>query len=47
MKTKIMFKCDNDLWGKVNDFKVKNSLPNNNEAVKQLLTKGLQKENLF
>ena len=40
-KTKIMLKADDDLWSKVSAYKVKKGFNTKNEAVNDLIKKGL------
>ncbi len=40
-KNKMTLKSDDEIWGKVADYKIVNGLKNNNEAVNKLIRKGL------
>ena len=40
-KRKLQLHCDDDVWGKVADYKITKGLKNNNEAVNKLIKKGL------
>ena len=40
-KAKIILKADDDLWGNVQSYKVKNGFLNSNDAVNDLIQKGL------
>ena len=42
MSKKIILDCEDVLWNKVLKFKIDNKLKNNNEAVIELLSKGLK-----
>lgn len=43
MTTKLMLCCDDELWNKVKIFKIENSLNDLNEAVVELVKRGLKK----
>lgn len=40
-KPKIILKADDDMWGDVQSYKVKNGFLNSNDAVNALIKKGL------
>ena len=40
-KKKLMLETDDDLWGKVSNYKIKKGFPRNNAAVNDLIKKGL------
>ena len=43
MKTKLQLKTDSKLWDRVLIFKIKNGFKNNNDAVIELIKRGLRK----
>jgi len=43
-KKKLMLETDDELWGDVQSYKVKNGFLNNNQAVNDLIKKGLGKK---
>lgn len=45
MKTKMLLKCNDDLWGKVQNYKVCNGFKNSNDAVNKILKEKLDPEN--
>lgn len=42
MAKKLLLDCDNDLWNKVLKYRIDNGFKNNNEAVVDLIKKGLK-----
>ena len=44
MVKKLIFDVDEDLWKEVLKFKIDSDLPNNNEAVKELVRRALGKK---
>jgi len=42
MPKKLILDCDEKLWKEVLKFKIDNNLKNNNEAVNELIRKGLK-----
>lgn len=43
MKTKLQLKVNDNFWKRVLVFKIENSFKNNNEAVLELIKRGLKK----
>lgn len=43
MASKIILDCDNELWDKVKIFKIENKLSDMNDAVLELVKRGLKK----
>ena len=45
MAKKLILDCDNHLWNNVLKFRIDKSLKNNNEAVIELIKRGLKDKN--
>jgi len=44
MAKKLLFDCDDKLWNEVLKYKIDKGLKNNNEAVTELIKKGLKQK---
>jgi len=44
MAKKLLFDCDDKLWNEVLKYKIDKGLKNNNEAVAELIKKGLKQK---